>query len=50
MDQIGPDPDDIYRQINEENEAECTAEVTRLRKKNRVTKLTLLWPLMSSVA
>ena len=35
MDQLGPDPDDIYRQINEENEAECTAEVTRLRKKNR---------------
>ena len=35
MAQIGPDPDDIYRQINEENEAECTAELTRLRKKNR---------------
>ena len=35
MDQIGPDSDDIYRQIDEENEAECTAEVTRLRKKLR---------------
>ncbi len=35
MDQIGLDQDDIYRQIDEGNEAECTAEINRLRKKNR---------------
>ena len=35
MDHLDPDPEDIYRQIDLENEAECTAEVTRLRKKLR---------------
>ena len=35
MDHLDPDSSDIYRQIDEENAAECTAEVTRLLKKLR---------------
>ena len=41
MDHLDPDPEDIYRQIDLENEAECTAEVTRLRKKLRGYKIRL---------
>ena len=29
------DPDDIIREINEENEDECDTEIERLRKKRR---------------
>ena len=35
MDHLSPDLSDIYRQIDVENAAECTAEVTRLLKKLR---------------
>ena len=33
MDHIDPDSADIYREINEENQAECTAEIARLLRK-----------------
>ena len=51
MDHLDPDPEDIYRQIDLENEAECTAEVTRLRKKLRgyKTHFTIAFNILSSL-
>ena len=30
-----PDPDDIYRELDEENEDACAAEITRLKRKRK---------------
>ena len=35
MDHLDTDSSDIYREIDEDNAAECTAEITRLLKKHR---------------
>ena len=30
-----PDPDDIYRELDEENEDACAAEIARLKRKRK---------------